>query len=324
MIKRITFFIGILIICFGMIPMECKAANVDLGRRCSLTISYTRSGEIFSDLDIEIYRVAELRDTGMYYLLQPFSNYPINIYGITSQRVWQDVAQTIRSYVEADQIAAYQSQKTDSSGQAFFENLETGLYMVKGITAQSEERVVTFYDFMVYLPTPVDHDFDYDVEVKPKSTEHQKPAKYTVVKLWKDAEVSDQRPTSVSVDILKDGVVWKNVILDSTNNWSYSWEVSEQNGTWSVMEKNVADGYRVSITNSETMFIITNSKEKDPEDPPKDPSKDPDSSDHTSTGVKTGDTVPFFMYVIILCVAGFGLMILGILKLREKNDEEKR
>ena len=323
MIKRIAFLICALMICFGFVPMECEASIIDPDRKCSLTISYTRSEDVFSDLNIEIFRVAEYLENGTYRLLEPFSTYPIKIYGISSQQEWHEIAQTIRNYVESDQVEVYQSQKTDSNGQVFFENLETGLYMVKGITAQNLNTVVTFYDFMVYLPTSVENDFDYDAEVKPKSTESVQPEKYTVVKLWKDSEDSEHRPESVCVDILKDGAFQESIILDSTNNWSYSWEVPDKSGTWSVVEKNVPEGYQVSIVSNETTFVITNSKDQNPSDDPEKPGHS-DSEDPVPPSVKTGDTSPFLMYVIILCVAGFGLMILGILKLRERKDEKKR
>ena len=320
MIKRIAFFICMLMICFGVVPMKCKAAVVDPDRSCSLTISYTKSGDAFEGLGIEIYRVAEFLENGSCRLLDPFSTYPINIYGVSSQREWQEIAQTIKSYVEKDQTAAYQSQKTDCDGQVFFENLETGLYMMKGVSVYNENKVVVFQDFMMYVPALAENDFDYDVEAKPKSVEYVRPEKYAVVKLWRDSEDSKQRPKSICVEILKDGVLWESVILDSTNNWSYSWDVSEKGGTWSVVEKDVPDGYQVSIVNNQNTFVITNSKEKKPSE---DIGKS-DFIDPVQPNVKTGDTAPFFMYVIILFVAGFGLMLFGILRLRESKDEKKQ
>ena len=171
MIKRIVCFLCTLMICLGMFQMECAAGVIEPARSCSLTLSYARNGKGFSDLQIDIYRVAELSSDGQYKLLEPFSNYPINIYGITSQQQWQDIAETIRSYIAANQIEAYQSQKTDKDGYVSFGELETGLYMVKGTKAQNDNTVYMFRDFMVYLPTPVDGDYDYDVEAKPKYTE---------------------------------------------------------------------------------------------------------------------------------------------------------
>lgn len=323
MIKKIVFFICTLMICLGFVPMKCKAAVVDPDRSCSLTISYTKNGVAFEGLNIEIYRVAEFFENGSYRLLEPFSTYPIKIYGVSSQQEWQEIAQTIKSYVEEDKTAAYQSQKTDRNGHVFFGNLETGLYMIKGVSVQNENKVVVFQDFMMYVPTLVENDYDYDVEAKPKSMEYVQPEKYTVVKLWKDLDDSQQRPKSICVETLKDGVLQESVILDSTNNWSYSWDVSEKGGIWSVVEKDVPDGYQVSIVNNQTTFVITNSKGKESSENTGKPDLK-ESIDPVQPTVKTGDTAPFLMYVIILFVAGFGLMLFGILRQRENKDEKKQ
>lgn len=321
MIKRIIGFFYILIICFGMIQIECSAAVPDPAHACSLTLFYTQNGNAFSDLQIDIYRAAELCANGEYALLDPFSNYPIDIHGITSQQEWQDTAQTIRNYVEANQVEAYQSQKTDEEGRVSFAELETGLYMVKGTTVSNNNGTFVFQDFMIYLPAPVENDYDYDVEAKPKYTEYTPPARYTVVKLWKDSDGSDQRPESVCVDILKDGVVQESVILNSTNYWSYSWEVSDKDGVWSVIEKDVPEGYQVSITNYKTTFFITNSKSsKVPFDPDTPKTDTPDSPDKPYPDMpRTGDTSPLLLYVVIMCISGLVLMLLGIYGLRKKK-----
>lgn len=327
MIKRLVCLWCALIICFGMVRVECCAAGIDVNHSCSLTLSYTRNGKAFSELEIEVYRVAELCDNGMYKLLVPFSYYPIKIYGITSQQEWRDTAQTIKNYVVSDQIEPCKSQKTDSQGQVSFTNLKTGLYMVRGTTARNDDGVVIFEDFMVYLPTPEGDGYDYDIEAKPKYTEYVQPTRYTVVKLWKDSDSSVQRPEFVCVEILKDGVVQTHVMLNSGNNWSYGWDVADGDGVWSVIEKDVPEGYLVSITTTGKTFVITNTKMPSIPDKPDDPNKPnlPDvSEDLFPETPETGDTSPILLYLIIMCVSGFGLMILGVLKLRERKNEKKR
>lgn len=353
MMKRITYFLLTLMICFGMFQMDCSAAELDPTRSCSLTLFYSSNGTYFSNLNIEIYRVAKVNDNGMYELLEPFSNYPINIYGITSQQEWRDTAQTIKNYVAANQIESYGSQKSDISGQVYFTGLETGLYMVKGTTARNGGKSVIFYDFMVYLPTPEGNGYNYNVQAKPKFEEYTPPVKHTVFKLWKDAGATEKRPESIEVDILKDGEVQETVVLGHDNNWFYSWETTGSDGVWTVMEKDVKEDYQVSITNTQTIFMITNTyapttpeDPKDPEDPedpdkPKEPEKPntPDKPEEPETpddpGVpnvptppsvdkpKTGDTAPLLLYAIIACISGFGLIIFSVWRLREK-DEKKR
>lgn len=299
-----------LLICLQMISLEGNAAIIDPTRTCSLTLSYSRGESVFSDLTIDIYRVARLSENGEYELLEPFSTYPIKIHGITSQQEWHETAQTIKNYVTANQVVPYQTKKSDEQGLAYFVGLETGLYMVKGTMAQDSKGTVIFHDFMVYLPTPVENDYDYDIEAKPKYTEYTKPEQYTVVKLWKDAQDLDKRPQSIRVEILKDGEVQESVTLSGENNWSYSWEVLDGEGVWSVVERDVPEGYQVSITKDKTVFVITNSipDEPDPEEPEVPP---------------TGDTSPLLLYVIILCVSGGALILLVALRLKDRGNDKK-
>ena len=311
MIKRIACFFWALVLCLGICPMECGAAQIEADRACSLTVSYGAEGKAFSELEINIFRVAELGADGEYHLLKPYADYPIRIHGITSQQEWQETAQTIRNYVTANQLAPYRSQKTNDAGEAVFTGLETGLYMVQGTTAQYQNTRVVFQDFMIYLPTPSAGEYDYDMEAKPKHTEYVQPEKYTVMKLWKDSGSSGQRPKEIRVDILKDGSVQQSVTLSAANNWAYSWEVTDPDGVWSVIERDVPDGYQVSIVNQQTTFVITNLKEPEPSDP---------SSDAVPT---TGDTMPLKRYITIMCISGFALILLGILRQKEKNYEKK-
>lgn len=315
--KRILCLVCALVVSLGLFRIECAAAVLDPDRECSLTVSCSSHGTAFSDLQMDIFRVAELNADGEYQLLEPFASYPIQIHGITSQQEWQETAQTIKNYIAANHVEPYQTQKTNGNGDAIFTGLETGLYMVKGITAKNNEKTVIFRDFMVYLPTPVEDGYDYDMEAKPKFTEYIQPEKYTVIKLWKDAGASDQRPKSILVDIWKDGVVQESVVLNGDNNWSYSWEVTDKDGEWGVIEKNVPDGYKVSIAKNQTSFVITNSKEPATPDQPDIPHKP------TPDIPKTGDTFPLLRYVIILCVSGLGLVAFAVLRQKDKNNEKK-
>ena len=304
MIKRIICFFSILIISLGMIRIDTKAAVIDHTKDCSLSLTYSKESVVFPDLDIDIYRVAEINVHGGYELVDPFSQYPVKVQGVTSKQEWLDIAQTLKNYVVANNIAAYQSQKTSAEGKAEFSGLKTGLYLVKGVKTQNKNGMYEFLDFLVSLPAPAENDYQYHVEAKPKSTQYTPVTAYSVVKLWNDAQDPSARPASVSVQILKEGKVQETVALNSQNNWSYSWNVYDSNENWSVMEINVDAGYQVSIVKNNTAFIITNTrKPEEPEIP------------------KTGDTSPILFYVILLCVSGLGLIILGIIGRRGKKDE---
>lgn len=343
MIKRFICYLCALLLCLGTIRLECAAGAINISQPCSLTLTYTNQGTVYPNLNIQIYRIAELLDNGNYKVLEPFSSYPVNIQHNASAQDWHATAQTLRNYILANKVNAYQNQTTDQEGKVYFTDLETGLYMVKGITVTSGTDVVSFFDFMVYLPSLTDNGYDYDVEAIPKKTQYTQPGQYTVVKLWDDNGDSADRPKSICVQVLKDSVMQEEITLSAENHWTYSWDVTDSDGVWSVMEKNVPRLYQVSIANKETKFIITNTKTTPPPgdpDDPKEPNKPdaPDAPDKPSDPdtphipdspdkpeiPKTGDTTPLLLYVILLCLSGFGLMILGILKARDKKHEKKR
>lgn len=81
----------------------------------------------------------------------------------------------------------------------------------------------------------------------------------TVEKVWVDGDSAD-RPDYVDVVLLRDGEYHDEVRLSEENDWSYTWEQLSNKNSWSVFEKRVPDGYRVSYSFDEEDYtiIVTN------------------------------------------------------------------
>ena len=312
-------------------PLPAEAQQVDVDRKCSLSLKYSSYDKLFSGLDIRIYRVAEIYADGKYALTAPFDKYPVRINGITSQREWRDAANTLAAYAVADRVEPTRSQKTDSFGYAVFEDLKTGIYLVLGVTTEDETGTYRFENFCLFLPTPQNMGEDlYGIEAKPKSVFTPKPdgpteptepgeptepsdptqpsnptepvppeepklEKFQLVKFWKDVGNRGDRPKEVYVDILKNGVVQKTVTLTAENNWSYQWSAPEGNDLWLVVERNVPDVYTVVIGNYGNIFTITNSRPPAPGTPP-----------------RTGDVFPLETWITIMSLSGILLLAIGI------------
>ena len=278
-----------------LLPLNTQAAPpLDIGHACSLTVIFSKDGYAFTDVPAEIYRVAKVYPNGNYGLIPPFSTFPVNIHGIKSQQEWKNVASTLSAYVQSQQIPADHTVLSDPEGRAAFEDLETGLYLVLGKTAENDKGIYVFEDFMIYLPTPADGGYDYDMEARPKPAQFTPKTEYTVKKLWKDSASSASRPGSVTVDILKNGNVQETVVLNAGNNWSYTWSVPESTDEWTVVEKDVPNRYKVTITSDGGVFTITNTAPSDPQLPP-----------------KTGDTVFPLPYILGMCLSGFLMILLS-------------
>lgn len=303
--KRLISLLTLMILLCALLPAPVSAVTpLDIYADCSLTLHYTQEGVGFPGLDIDVYQIAKARVDGTYYLADPFSSYPVNIHGIRSQREWDVVASTYKSFIVAKQVPATATGKTGSNGTLVLENLEPGLYLVMGVTAENDSGIYEFNTFLIYIPAPTDHGgYDYDVEAVPKCIHRVPKTQYRVVKLWKDTGYTASRPKEVTVEIYKDSVLWETVKLNTANNWTYTWRVPEnQDGKWTVTEKEVPQNYTVTIAEADGTFTVTNSRKADPEEPP-----------------KTGDMFPLWPAVLTMCISGSLLVILGIYWLRKRK-----
>lgn len=124
--------------------------------------------------------------------------------------------------------------------------------------------------------------------------EHPGTVVRRVVKVWNDGGGEDSRPDSVVVQLLQgNGTVADEVTLNATNSWTYEWTDLDADEDWQVVEKNVPEGYTVSVSRDGTTFTVTNTlapppppdhpdEPDDPDDPPDDPD-DPDDPDEPDT-----------------------------------------
>lgn len=91
----------------------------------------------------------------------------------------------------------------------------------------------------------------------------------TVRKVWVDD--GEDRPDSVTVQLLRDGKVRDEVELSQSNHWAYTWDRLDDDYNWSVVEADVPDGYEATYTTSGNTTTITNREENLPPEPPEPP-----------------------------------------------------
>lgn len=290
---------------FTVFPCSVHAAEaVNPEEPCSLTLQYAYGEEVFSDLEISIFRAAEVFEDGTYQLTGDFADYPVNIYGITSRTEWTSIASTLSAYAAADGIEPTQQQRTNENGQVSFESLQPGMYLVLAVKIDTDEAVYTFESFMISLPS-FDEDDDpyYQVTANPKCESYEpKPGEleYKVVKQWKDQGHSSDRPSSITVDILKDGAFFSTQTLSAENNWSYRWTALDDGSVWQAVERNVPQEYKVTtVVNGETI-VITNARTTGEQNPP-----------------QTGGTTVVWPYILAMCAAGAVILIIGISRKRK-------
>lgn len=302
--KRILPLILLLIMCFAALcPPRVQAVTpLEPDAEASLTLHYQKDGAAFADLKVGIYRVAEAFPDGSFQLIEPFASYPLNIYDISMQEQWSQVAQTIYSCIVSLPKNPDREMATDENGTVCFAELDTGLYFVREVVAENNNGVFTFNQFMVYVPTPQqDGTYDYNVEANPKCTNFIPKDQYSVTKLWQDGGDQQLRPKEVTVDIYRDGVLYETQILSADTNWSYTWYVSsEDRGKWAVAERTVPDNYKVTVQQNGSHFSVINTHQTTPDIP------------------QTGDSFTPMLWILLMCFSGTVLVILGIYSRRRE------
>lgn len=287
------------VLVFSFMGLAASAATrVDTGVPVSLSLRYGYDGQSFSGLRIRIYRVADISEYVKFSLTGAFAALPVEVNNVKTQEEWKQVASTLSAFVVSEGIAPDAEGVTGEDGSVSFAALTQGLYLVEGVRAERENGYCQFDSFMISLPDLDDNDeWVYDVIAKPKSVYQEilpEEITYTVSKLWKDEGHEHLRPQNVSIDLYRDGVLVETVVLSADNNWTYSWTAVDDGAVWQAVEADVPDGYTVTLEQKGNFFYVTNGYDV-PVPPP-----------------QTGDISGIRGYLILMCCAGMGLIVLGI------------
>lgn len=304
--KRILATVLTVIFLLSAMALAAEGAGyVDTEVTGSLTLTYGYEGEALADAQIRIYRVAEISRYADFVLTGAFAELPVEVNQVKTQQEWNQVASTLSAYVTAMAISADGQAVTDSGGTVRFDSLPLGLYLVEGLRVDTEGGYRQFDSFVISVPDLDENDaWVYDVQAKPKSVFQEvtpQQITYTVNKLWKDEGYSQLRPKSISLELYCNAALVETVTLSAENDWSYSWTAADDGSVWQVVEADVPEGYKVTMEQKDTFFFVTNGY-NDPETPP-----------------KTGDITDLRLPMILMCAAGLGLVVLGVMTIGRKK-----
>ena len=96
------------------------------------------------------------------------------------------------------------------------------------------------------------------------------------MKIWKDEGNEEKRPQNITVQLLCDGEIYNEQVLNTANHWSYTWEGLDAAHDWQLTEKAVPDDYMVAVTQQGITFTVTNTNDNPPSTvstPPSTPGK---------------------------------------------------
>ena len=309
--RRIGIIAFILFICLYLIPCQVQAAStadakepISTNENCSLTISYCSGGIAFSELPVKLYKIADVSADYQYTLTSSFEKSNLILNGIQTVGEWNVIRSTLETYILANEVAADFNAKTDFEGKVSFDALKTGLYLSITERIIKDETTYVFDSALIALPgLCADGLWQYQVDVTSKSeiippSENDEEIELKVLKLWKGDSGSSARPTTIEVEIFRNGTSYQTVTLSEDNHWTYTWSAKDDGSDWKVVERNIPTGYTMTIEERETSFVLTNTLNRDV----------PDNPDST----QTGDTSNIMLWVILMIVSGSMLIILGI------------
>ena len=330
---------------FAVSTADAKV-RIDTNKACTLTLSYRCDGTAISGEKIKLYQIAKVSSDAKYTFISPFTGCGLSLNEIQTNREWNVIRSTMDSYIVANKITPFKTAVTDGEGKVNFTGLQPGLYLASEVQGVRGDLTYIFDSALIALPgLNTDGFWQYQLsaaakpEILPPIGPNEK-LQFKVLKLWKGDKGDTDRPSSIEIEIFRNGISYETKVLSEENHWSYSWTAKDDGASWNVIERDIPEGYIMTIEERGKTFILTNTLTPDvpaisPVDPPKaedppqvdepsqgeEPSKIVEGSDELLTGVpKTGDTSNILLYAVIMFVAGSLLIILGITEKRNRHE----
>ena len=288
-VKHVSVFLLIAILFFSF-PQTVIATDEEEG---SINLSYAIEGAEFS-----LYKIASIDSQSKIALADEFSVYNIDLES-------ENVAFTLASYIQSDDIQPLSTAVTDQNCVARFNNIPRGFYLILGSTKVVNNIKYTALPVTVSLPYSYNNSLVWDLEVNGKyeSVPSNSSVEILAIKIWKNVSDEKQQPKEVSISLTKNGKVYDTVTLNSANNWKHKWTELNESDQWAVIENNVPDGYEVNIQKDKNNFVVTNTY------------KDTPSTPSTPELPQTGQ---LWWPVYVLTVVGICFIITGVVR-RRKN-----
>ena len=334
-----------------------------LDAKCTRTLEYPLAYTTF-----RLYKVAEVDRDVQYTITPEFAGYNafvvdkdgvIQVEG-DAREIYLGAPNTLAGYVARDS-AELEPAATIVTGSvvngkaaATASGLSTGLYLVVGEQGSQNGTTYTPAAFLAELPAWDNSAWNFDVSADAKYTTYtpsggggDSTITRRVLKIWEDDGFEDERPSQITVDLLRDGQVYDTAVLSAGNNWRASWSGLSPNYDWQLAEREGEENYVVSVALDGITFTVTNTYVEDLEDIDPPLAEKPDNPGDGGTDLGDGDvpldggdpgdelidiedddppladlpqTGQLWWPVPLLALAGAGLLALGLVKRGKQSD----
>lgn len=251
--RALAMLSAVAVLIFSMNISACAASELSLIVECAY------NEEAFSGVGVSVYRVAQETDSGIE-LTGEFEKYSVLINSNNNSDQLRAAALALASYAKRDSITPCDYGNSDINGNACFTIDKKGVYLVVTDDYTAEESTFTAEPFLVFLS-----DDGADMITKPKFFDNGAflSTSVKVLKVWEDSET--QRPDEIEIELIRNGEIVDTVILNEETNWRYTWNNLEKSN-YLVCEKNVPEGYAVSVSREGITFVIRNTAKGAPSD----------------------------------------------------------
>ena len=269
-------------ICFALFSFGTAAVFIDTRGSITLTTLSKENKEPVSGAVFRIYYLASAHQSGdgiSFVYTDEFKNNGMGMGNFSDAYLPVHLS----AYAQSMSIA-YTEKATDKTGKVVFDNLPCGAYLV--VPMEIDEGYLNPTPFVVTVPMKGEgqNNWIYHIDATPKieigGNDTDEKTYISVKKYWQG---TDNAPDSITVLLIKDGVISDSVVLSDANNWYHKWEDLNKNHSWNVVEANVPEDYKVSYVTSQMTVIITNTHKTFEEETTTAPEETTTSGDTTTT-----------------------------------------
>jgi len=277
---------------------------------CSLTVKTEIEG-----MKISLYTLAT-EEGGNRTVSEAFAGFSDDLDGIFEEEKRTALSERLKTFVSEQESKAESTMITDKNGEVFFSALKEGIYFILPEKLSKDGYTYSVNPFIVHLPDgdSVTGEIRYDVRAFPKTDKtesvRQETAAYRVITVWEDNQSEEKRPSSITVELWRDGVLYETKVLKPDTNWSYTWSSLPTGYNWTLTETEI-EHYRSTVTLQDTTFVITNTVI---------PSQEETETSGTSTG-RIAKTGLLWWPVPVLLAVGLVFLLFGLM-IKKRNPHE--
>lgn len=278
--KKLNILLVVLLILSAM-PLQIFAVGpVDPAKKADLTIKYVYDKTPVYGAELSIFRVASVKGYSEFEVTSQYAKYNLKL-DDNSVEEWNKLALTLEGYTEKDQIKPYKTGATDKNGVLTFNGIDNGLYLLLGKKCVNDGYTYFVTPTLIMVPGIKENynEWEYEVTATPKLSRVPLTSGKTervVMKVWDDKTYPTDRPSYITVHLMRDGKVIDTQKLDAKMGWTYKWtdlDLADADGAeyrYTISEDPVKY-YSTKISTSGVTFVVTNSLDVKHEDPPKPP-----------------------------------------------------